>query len=397
MAQKRDYYEVLGVSRDADEAAIKKAFKRLAIKYHPDHCKEDNAEEKFREINEAYQVLSDPQKRQIYDHSGFAGLEGLGGAGGNPFTEADFSDIFGGIFGDIFGQGRGSGGSPRRESQRGQDMRITVELTLEEAVAGVKRKVNLKTLVECDECHGSGSKNPSNKKECPNCRGRGVIQTRQGFFAVQQECPKCSGLGFVFVDPCKKCHGEGRVESAKTLSIDIPAGVDSGDRIRLANAGMAGVRGGPAGDLYVQVAVKQHDIFERSGNDLSCDKKIPMVTAALGGQVEIPTLEGRVSIAVPPGTQSGTVMRLSGKGVKSVRTYSKGNLYCRILVETPVGLNEEQKELLRKFEAVYKGPVDDNTPSHAAGSSASRTGSGESRKTEGVFDSVKNFFEDLKK
>ena len=387
-ATKRDYYEVLGVARDADEATIKRAFKRLAIKYHPDHCSEPDAEEKFREINEAYQVLSDPTKRQMYDQHGFDGLNSMG-QGAQGFSSQDFSDIFGDIFGDFFGGGGGaSRGGPR--VQPGQDMRIVVELSLEEAVSGVTRKINLKSLAECENCHGQGSKNPSNRKECPRCHGQGFIQSRQGFFAVRQECPDCHGAGFVFTDPCPKCHGEGRVEKTRSLNIDIPAGVDSGDRIRLRGAGMAGVRGAPSGDLFVDIRVRPHDIFTRDGNDLHCEINVPFVTAALGGQMEIPTLEGKVNITIPEGTQPGRVMRLANKGVKSTRSRTKGHLYCHINVEVPTGLSEEQKDLLRRFDEL----------SHKGGASkeASKSRVNQGKNTEeGVFSSMKNFFNDLKK
>ncbi len=394
-SSKRDYYEVLGVAKDADDAAIKRAFKRLAIKYHPDHNKEADAEEKFREINEAYQVLSDPQKRQAYDQFGFEGVNAQG-QGGNPFSSQDFTDIFGDIFGEMFGGGRSSGRAAQADT-RGADLRIQVSLTLEEAVKGVKKKINIKTKAPCEHCHGQGSNNPSKRKTCPACHGTGVITQASGFLAMRRPCPHCGGLGQFFSEPCSHCHGEGRMDKAKTLSIDIPAGVDTGDRIRLQGEGQAGVRGGRAGDLYVVIEVKPHQIFTREGNDLICEVPISFTTAALGGQVGIPTLDGRVNITIRKETQTGTVMRLSGKGVKSLHSMGKGDLFCRIVVETPVNLTDYQKELLQKFEASLNGEEEPDAKSKGKGKdNDAKHKASHKPKSESFFESVKNFIDDLK-
>ena len=393
MADKRDYYEVLGVAKDADEATIKRAFKRLAIKYHPDHNKDPDAGEKFREINEAYQVLSDPQKRQAYDQFGFEGVNGQG-AGGAGFSNADFSDIFGN-FGDIFGDifGGAAGGRARRGPQvvPGNDLRVRLTLSLEEAVRGVTKKINIKTRVRCEKCIGTGG---TGKKTCPTCHGSGQVHMRQGFMSIAQICPQCHGTGEIIENPCSECHGTGRVEKTKMLSVNIPAGVDVGDRIRLQGEGEAGLNGAPSGDLYVVVDVKPHNIFERDGNDLSCEVPVSFTTAALGGKVDVPTLDGRVTVSVRPGTQTGTVMRLAGKGVKSVRSSTKGNLYCRIIVETPVNLTSYQKDLLAKFEASLNGEENGKEidPQAQAAARSSHT-----PKSEGFLNKVKKFFDDIAK
>ena len=400
MAQaKRDYYEVLGVAKDADEATIKRAFKRLAIKYHPDHNKDPDAGEKFREINEAYQVLSDPQKRHAYDQFGFDGLNATGGAGGggNPFGAGGFGDIFGDkfsdIFGDIFGGGAQQGGNAsqaRRDAyNRGRDMRIQVELTLEEAVKGVTKKVNVRVMEACETCHGTGSK--SGKLDtCPHCHGTGQVVMQQGFFRVAQTCPYCHGSGQLASDPCPDCKGSGRVQRTKSLSIKIPAGVDNGDRIRLAGQGEAGINGAENGNLYVDVHVKPHEIFERDGNNLYCILPISFTTAALGGQVEVPTLDGRVNVTIKPETQTDTMMRLSGKGVRSYNARQAGDLYCKVVVETPVNLNAEQKDLLRQFEASLNGGSSD--PEKQA-----KERSKHKPKSEGFIQGVKRFWDDLSK
>ncbi len=395
MAQaKRDYYEVLGVAKDADEAAIKRAFKRLAIKYHPDHNKDPDAGEKFREINEAYQVLSDPQKRQAYDQFGFDGLNAGAGGGGNPFG-GGFGDIFGDKFSDIFsdiftgGQGTSSAQARREAFNRGRDMRIKVELTLEEAVKGVTKKVNVRVMDVCPTCHGTGSKS-GKLQSCPHCHGTGQVVMQQGFFRVAQTCPYCHGSGQLAADPCPECSGSGRVQRTKTLSVKIPAGVDNGDRIRLSGQGEAGINGAENGDLYVNITVKPHEIFERSGNNLYCVLPISFTTAALGGQVEVPTLDGRVSVTIKPETQTDTVMRLSGKGVRSYNSLQPGDLYCKVTVETPVNLNAEQKDLLRRFEASLNGTSSD--PDKQA-----KARSRHKPKSEGFMQGVKRFFDDLSK
>ena len=374
---KRDYYEVLGVDKSAAERDIKKAYKRLAMKYHPDRTQGDKAmEEKFKEVQEAYEILTDSQKRAAYDQYGHAGVDPNRGHGGGQGA-GDFGDIFGDVFGDIFGGGRG--GRQSRAS-RGSDLRYNLELSLEEAVRGKSVEIRVPTLAECEPCDGTGAKKGSSAKTCTTCHGQGQVQMRQGFFAVQQACPTCSGKGKIISDPCRECHGQGRVEKTKTLSVKVPAGVDTGDRIRLSNEGEAGENGAPAGDLYVQVHVKQHKIFERDGNNLYCEVPLSFTRAAVGGEIEVPTLEGKVKLKVTPETQTGKMFRLRNKGVKSVRSGSVGDLICKVVIETPVNLNNRQKELLEELEeSMGKGKdTAKNRP-----------------KESGFFDGVKKFFEDL--
>lgn len=378
---KKDLYEILGVEKSASERDIKKAYRRLAMKYHPDRTKGDKAlEEKFKEINTAYEILSDDKKRQQYDQYGHAAFE-QGGAGGGGFGGgADFADIFGDVFGDIFGGGRGRGGRPR--AQRGSDLRYNLELSLEEAVRGKTMEIKIPVLSQCGDCQGSGAEKGSSAETCSYCHGQGQIQLRQGFFAVQQTCPQCHGRGKVVKNPCKSCHGEGRVERHKTLSVKIPAGVDTGDRIRLAGEGEAGEYGAPSGDLYVQVHVREHSIFTRDGNNLYCEVPISFAQAALGGEVEVPTLDGRVKLKIPSETQTGRMFRVRGKGVKSIRGHDVGDLVCKTVIETPVNLSGKQKELLQAFN-----------DSMGQGSEAAKY----RPKEKGFFDGVKNFFDDLKK
>ncbi len=351
---KRDYYEILGVSRNATEAEIKKAYRRLAMRYHPDRNTGEGAEEaeiKFKEAKEAYEILCDDQKRAAYDQFGHAGVDssygagpGAGGFGGG----SSFSDIFGDVFGDIFGGGgRASHGSRAR---RGSDLRYNLDLTLEEAVAGTTVKIRVPTAVECAACGGTGARKGTQPKTCPTCAGQGQVRMQQGFFSVQQTCPNCHGRGTVIEDPCPSCRGQGRVQEHKTLSVKVPAGVDTGDRIRLAGEGEVGEHGGAPGDLYVQIQVKEHAIFTRDDNDLYCEVPISFVTAALGGELEVPTLDGKVLLKVPAGTQTGKLFRMRGKGVKSVRGGGIGDLLCRVIIETPVNLTEKQKQLLHEFE-----------------------------------------------
>jgi molecular chaperone DnaJ len=344
---KRDYYEVLGVPKTATEADIKKAFRRLAMKHHPDRNPDDKAaEESFKEAKEASEVLGDAQKRAIYDQHGHAGLDGRGGGGG--FSNADaFGDMFGEMFGDIFGGARRGG---RAQVFRGADLRYDLELTLEQAVFGASVDVEFATLGECEKCNGTGGAPGAKITNCETCNGVGQVHMRQGPFAVQQTCPRCKGRGKTISQPCDPCLGQGRVRRRKTLAVKVPAGVDNGDRIRLQGEGEAGRSGGPAGDLYVEVHVREHAIFERDGANLSCEVPVSFGTATLGGSIEVPTLDGSVSLKVPAETQSGRMFRLREKGVKPVRGGATGDLYCRVVVETPVNLTEQQKELLRHFD-----------------------------------------------
>ena len=363
---KRDYYEVLGVNKNASAAELKKAYRRLAMKYHPDRNTGDTgdgAEEKFKEAKEAFEVLNDEQKRAAYDQFGHAGVDPSmgGGPGGFHGGSGNFSDIFGDVFSDIFGGGgRGPGGGSR--ANRGADLRYNLEMTLEDAVNGKDVKIRVPTFVICEACNGSGAKKGSSPQACGTCHGQGQVRMQQGFFSVQQTCPTCHGKGTVIKDPCGSCHGQGRVQEHKTLSVKIPAGVDTGDRIRLAGEGEAGENGGPPGDLYVQVNVKQHDIFTREGEHLFCEVPIPFTAAALGGEMEVPTLGGKVKLKIPEGTQTGKMFRMRGKGVKPIRGTTPGDLLCRVIVETPVKLSEAQKDILRQFEESVGGQGSKHSP-----------------------------------
>ncbi|MEL7448358.1 MAG: molecular chaperone DnaJ [Pseudomonadota bacterium] len=371
---KRDYYEVLGVSRDADAATLKKAYRRLAMKHHPDRNPDDaNAEAMFKEAKEAYEVLNNSDKRAVYDQYGHEGLDrtahGAGG-GGDPF-----GDIFGDVFGDIFGGGRRG----RSQVFRGADLRYQLDLELERAVRGDSVTIDIPTLVECEVCDGSGSKPGSQPKVCDTCGGHGQVRMQQGFFAVQQTCPRCRGKGTIITDPCDNCHGQGRLEKTRTLAVKVPAGVDTGDRIRLGGEGEAGRNGGPPGDLYVEINVLPHALFQRDGADLTCEIPISYGTAVLGGSVEVPTLDGEVNLKVPAETQSGKVFRLRGKGVRPVRGGPVGDLFCRTVVETPVKLNREQKALLRQFEESMSESPERHSP-----------------RTRSWLDGVKDFFDDMR-
>ncbi|GAA6203239.1 MULTISPECIES: molecular chaperone DnaJ [Thalassotalea] len=375
---KRDYYETLGLTKDAGEREIKKAYKRLAMKYHPDRTQGDKSkEETFKEIKEAYEILSDDQKRAAYDQYGHAAFEQGGHGGGGFGGGQDFGDAFGDIFGDIFGGGRRGGGQSRQ--RRGSDLRYNLEMSLEDAVKGKSVEIKVPTYVACEPCDGSGAKKGTSAKTCSTCHGHGQVQMRQGLFAVQQTCPTCSGKGKVISDPCTSCRGQGRVEKTKTLNAKVPAGVDTGDRIRLSGEGEAGEHGAPAGDLYVQVHVKDHPIFVREENNLYCEVPISFTTAALGGEIEVPTLGGKVKLKIPKETQTGKMFRLRGKGVKSVRSHATGDLMCKAVIETPVNLSGDQADLLRQLEEKMGKNQTKHNP-----------------KETGFFDSVKNFFDDLK-
>ncbi|HSN39877.1 MAG TPA: molecular chaperone DnaJ [Burkholderiales bacterium] len=348
---KKDYYEALGVNRDASEEEIKKAYRKLAMKHHPDRNPDNpKAEEHFKEAKEAYEILSDAGKRAAYDQYGHAGVDASAAAGAGAGF-GNFADAFGDIFGDIFG---GGGGRTRSGVYRGADLRYNLEISLEEAARGTETRIRIPALEECDTCHGSGAKPGTSPTTCTTCGGHGQVRMQQGFFSIQQTCPKCHGSGKIVTSPCPTCHGAGRIKQHKTLSVKIPAGVDEGDRIRLSGEGEAGVNGGPTGDLYVVIHIKPHSVFQRDHNDLHCEMPISFTTAALGGEIEIPTLDGYAKIKIPAETQSGKVFRLRGKGIKGVRSSAHGDLMCHVVVETPVNLTARQKELLIELEAINR-------------------------------------------
>ena len=372
---KRDYYEVLGVEKGASDADIKKAFRRIAMKYHPDRNPDStDAEEKFKEAQEAYEILGDQEKKSAYDRFGHAGVDGNAGAGGFGGGGAGFSDVFGDVFGDIFG---GGGGRGRGGPARGSDLRYDLQLDLEDAVKGKTVQIDVPTMVHCDTCDGSGARKGSSPVTCSTCGGNGQVRMSQGFFSVQQTCPQCRGRGQIISDPCGDCHGQGVREERKTLSVKIPAGVDTGDRIRLAGKGEAGPQGGPAGDLYVQMHVREHAIFVRDDANLHCEVPISFAQAALGGELEVPTLSGKVKLKVPAETQSGKLFRLRGKGVAPVRGGATGDLLCRVVLETPVNLSAEQRGFLEQFDESLGGK------------------SKHSPRTTSWFDGVKKFFDNL--
>jgi molecular chaperone DnaJ len=376
MMSKRDYYEILGVSRNATEAELKKAYRRLAMKFHPDRNPDDDqAEARFKEAKEAYEILGDARKRAAYDQFGHAGVEQ--GAGGG-FSAADaFGDIFGDVFGDIFGGGRGRGRG-RSRVFRGADLRYELDIELEQAASGDDVTFRIPVMAQCGECGGSGATKGSGPVTCETCSGHGSVRLQQGFFSIQQTCPRCKGAGTVVSDPCRACHGEGRVRESKTLNVKVPAGVDTGDRIRLSGEGEAGRNGGPPGDLYVEINVRPHSIFERHGADLACDIPVSFATLVLGGSVEVPTLDGQVALKIPPETQTGRVFRLRNKGVRPVRGGATGDLLARVNVETPVKLDKRQRELLKAF--------DDSIQSSSASHSP---------REHGWLDGVKSFFDKL--
>ncbi len=377
MATKEDFYKLLNVDKNASDAEIKKSYRSLAMKYHPDRNADnpEAAEVKFKQIKEAYEVLSDPKKRSAYDQFGHAGIDpSMGGRSGGFGGAEGFSDVFGDVFGDIFG----GGGRQRSSSQRGSDLRYNLDLTLEEAVAGTETKIRIPVLVSCGECKGTGAKKGSTPIICTTCHGHGQVRMQQGFFSVQQACPTCRGTGKQIKDPCGVCHGDGRVQETKTLSAKIPAGVDTGDRIRLSGEGEAGERGAPSGDLYIEVRVKEHAIFTRDGANLYCEVPISFVTACLGDAIQVPTLNGEVKLTIPAETQTGKLFRLRGKGVKQVRGGPVGDLLCKVKVETPVQLTKEQKALIEKL-----------------GESLSSGGKQHSPQEHSWLDGVKSFFEKL--
>ncbi len=350
---KKDYYEVLGVNRDASEDDLKKAYRKLAMKWHPDRNPDNpKAEEHFKEAKEAYEVLTDAQKRAAYDQFGHAGVDPSAGAGAGAGF-GGFSDAFGDIFGDIFGGGGGGGGGRQRSTVfRGADLRYNLEVSLEDAARGTETRIRIPAMEECETCHGNGAKPGTQPTTCTTCGGHGQVRMQQGFFSIQQTCPRCHGTGKMVASPCATCSGSGRVKKQKTLAVKIPAGVDEGDRIRLSGEGEAGVNGGPSGDLYVVMQIKPHSVFTRDHNDLHCEMPISFTIAALGGEIEIPTLDGYAKIKIPGETQSGKVFRLRGKGIKGVRSSSHGDLQCHVVIETPVSLTSRQKELLQEFDAI---------------------------------------------
>ncbi len=362
MATKRDYYEVLGIPKNASEEEIKKAYRKLAMKFHPERTQGDaakDAEVKFKEGKEAYEMLSDAEKRAAYDQYGHAGVDPNMRAGGGPGAEGfgGFAEAFGDIFGDIFGQGRGGrGGGGGRQVYRGGDLSYAMEVTLEEAAAGKEAQIRIPTWESCDTCHGSGARPGTQAKTCTTCHGQGAVQMRQGFFSVQQTCPQCRGTGKIIPEPCTACLGQGKVKKQKTLEVKIPAGIDDGMRIRSAGNGEPGMNGGPPGDLYIEIRLKKHELFERDGDDLHCAVPVSVTRAALGGEIEVPTLAGKAAIDIPEGTQHGKQFRLRGKGIKGVRSSYPGDLYCHIHVEVPVKLSEHQRKLMKELdESLKKG------------------------------------------
>lgn len=364
---KRDYYEVLGVAKNAEEDEIKKAYRKLAMKHHPDRNQGDEAkkaEEKFKEAKEAYEMLTDPQKRAAYDQYGHAGVDpsmgrgGPGAEGFGGFAEA-FGDIFGDIFGGAGGQRRGAGG---QQVFRGSDLSYAMEITLEEAAFGKETQIRIPAYETCETCKGSGAKPGSSPKVCTTCNGGGTVHMRQGFFSIQQTCPHCHGSGKIIPEPCTTCHGQGRIKKNKTLEVKIPAGINEGMRIRSSGNGEPGTNGGPSGDLYIEIRIKQHEIFERDGDDLHCTVPVGLTTVAIGGGIEVPTLGGKAEIELPEGTQHGKTFRLRGKGIKGVRSSYPGDLYCHISVETPIKITEHQRKLLKELDESFRKSGDRHSP-----------------------------------
>lgn len=373
---KRDFYEVLGVAKNASEEDIKKAYRKLAMKHHPDRNPDSKtAEGKFKEVKEAYEMLSDAQKRDAYDRYGHAGVDpNMGGGGGGG--GGGFGDAFGDIFGDIFGNGARGGRGAGPQVYRGADLRYNLEITLEQAAHGFDTTIRVPSWDACETCHGSGAKAGTAPTTCTTCGGHGQVRMQQGFFSIQQTCPKCHGTGKIITDPCPPCGGAGKIKRNKTLEVKIPAGIDDGMRIRSSGNGEPGTNGGPSGDLYVEVHIKQHAVFQRDGDDLHCEIPISFTKAALGGDVEVPTLSGKASFSIPEGTQSGKTFRLRSKGIKGVRSGYAGDLFCHVVIETPVKLTEAQKASLREFERL----TSEGGPKH-------------SPQSKSWMDKVKGFFE----
>ena len=365
---KRDYYEVLGVAKNAADEDIKKAYRKLAMKYHPDRNQGEGAkkaEESFKEVKEAYEMLSDAQKRAAYDQYGHAGVDpNMGGRGGGAGPEGfgGFAEAFGDIFGDIFGGAGGRRGGGGQQVYRGNDLSYAMEISLEEAAHGKETQIRIPTWDTCDTCKGSGAKPGTSPKTCTTCNGNGTVHMRQGFFSIQQTCPHCKGSGKIIPEPCTTCNGAGKIKRQKTLEVKIPAGINEGMRIRSAGNGEPGTNGGPAGDLYIEIRIKQHDIFERDGDDLHCTVPVSMTTAALGGAIEVPTLGSKAEIELPEGTQHGKTFRLRGKGIKGIRSSYPGDLYCHITVETPVKMTEHQRKLMKELDESFKGAGDRHSP-----------------------------------
>ncbi len=379
---KRDYYDVLGLSKGASAEDIKKAYRKKAKELHPDRNKGNpDSETRFKEAGEAYDVLKDPEKKAAYDRFGHAAFEGGmgGGGGGRPGGQGDFASAFSDVFDDLFGDfmgGRGGGGGGRQRAARGSDLRYNLRVTLEEAYTGLQKTINVPTAVQCDACEGSGAEGGAEPSTCPTCSGMGKVRAQQGFFTVERTCPTCSGIGQIINNPCKSCKGQGRVEKNRALNVNIPAGVETGTRIRLAGNGEAGMRGGPPGDLYIFIDVARHELFEREENHLFCRVPVSMSKAALGGDIEVPTIDGgRSRVKIPGGSQSGRQMRLRGKGMPALRGGSHGDMLIELAVETPVNLTSKQKELLREFEALSE----DNNP-----------------ESKSFFSSVKSFWDSMK-